>query len=305
VLLVEIDGQSSASRLLSDRVIGYEPVPIAERIAALSITLTDALREYARLRLRMRLVADRLVGHQIIDQFAQAAPGFRDLLVLGKLWWLASATDSHGRPEWDAIIVDAPATGHGLGLLGMAGTIARMFPVGPIAAQAVAIDTFVRDAKRCGVVLVAVPEELPVTETLELHTQLRERGIDVAATVLNSVLIDRFSAADAQACAAAREAMTGSGASSDTLRHALDTVLLEHARCNDHARERERLEQGLAADVALLPHMFVPALGVDHVTALAEWMTAPGQRMLIEQLAGAADGPAAAAAVHDQSGAQS
>ena len=293
-LLVEIEGQASAAAMISPKRIGYDPVPLGEHIAATRITLSEALRDYARLRLKMKLVADRLVNNPIIDQFAQAAPGFRELLVLGKLWHLASERDDRGRPLWDAIVVDSPATGHGLGLLNMGGVIARMFPVGPIAAQAQAVDDFVRDPERVGVVLAALPEELPVTETLELRDQLHAQQIPIAATVLNGLLVDRFSPEEAARAAAVAER-------SDTpkhLRHALDTVAWEHTRCMDQTAERARLEAALGEPVHLLPYMYAPELEREHVHSLGRWMSAAGQEVLLRQLAGAEDGPAAAAAVH-------
>ncbi len=294
-LLVEIEGQSSAAAMLSNKKIGYTATPLGEQLCALRISLNDALKEYARLRLKVKLVADRLVSNPVIDQFAQAAPGFRELLVLGKLWALASETDDRGRPTWDAIIVDSPATGHGLGLLGMAGVIARMFPVGPIHAQAKAVDAFVKDADRVGVVLVALPEELPVTETLELHDELRSRNIDVVASVLNGLLVDRFS--DAEAARAAKLIEAPDDLDPAAL-HALETVVWEHMRCSDQAAERARLEAGLNVPSAVLPYMFAPQLGRDHIASLARWLMPAGQERLNDQLAGAEDGPAAAAAVH-------
>ncbi|MCW2925543.1 MAG: Anion-transporting ATPase [Thermoleophilia bacterium] len=300
-LLVELEGQASAAALLSPKKIGYEPVPLGEHLCGIRITMAEALREYVRLRLKVKLVADRLVGNPIIDQFAQAAPGFRDLLILGKLWWLATEKDSRGHRKWDAIVVDSPATGHGLGLLGMAGTIARMFPVGPIAAQAKAVDEYVRDAARVGIVLVALPEELPVTETLELREELASRGIDVAAEVLNGLLIDRFTGAESKRV---EGLLDDAGTSLDPgVRHALETVVWEHTRCSDQAAERERLEAGIGHGVCVLPHMFVPQLGREHVASLARWLAPGGQDVLLAQLAGATDGPAAAAAVHAAGGA--
>lgn len=293
-LLVEIEGQASAAAMLSNRRIGYTPVPLSEHLAAMRITLMDALREYARLRLKLRLVADRLVDNPIIDQFTQAAPGFRDLLVLGKLWSVANEVDDRGQPVWDAIVVDAPATGHGLGLLGMAGVIARMFPVGPISGEAKAVDTFVRDHARTGIVLVSLPEELPVTETLELHAELTARGIDVAAAVVNGLLVDRFSADESWLA----NHLAGADDTDDIARSALETAIWEHARCSDQAQERARLEAGLNMPVSVLPHMFAPQLEREHVMSLARWLTPAGQQILLAQLAGAENGPAAAAAVH-------
>ncbi len=284
-LLVELEGQASAAANISSKRIGYEATPLAEHLAALRITLQDALKEYARLRLKVKLVADRLVSNPIIDQFTQAAPGFRELLVLGKLWSLAKETDDRGKPRWDAIVVDSPATGHGLGLLGMAGVIARMFPVGPIGNEAKAVDAFVKDAERVGVVLTALPEELPVTESLELRDELRARGVHVSAAVLNGLLIDRFSDAEA---ARALELADDEG-HDPAVRHALETVAWEHTRCDDQAAERARLDAGLDEPAAVLPYVFTPQLGRDHVASLARWLTPAGQARIADQLAGAGD----------------
>lgn len=294
VLLVEIEGQASAAATISPTKVGYETVAISEHLCAMRITLMDALKEYARLRLKVKLVADRLVSNPIIDQFTHAAPGFRDLLVLGKLWSLARATDARGRREWDAIIVDSPATGHGLGLLNMAGVIARMFPVGPISSEARQVDAFTRDADQVGVVLVALPEELPVTETLELREQLHDQGIHVAATILNGLLVDRIAPEEAERISAAIDAEPEAP---DVL-HALETAAWEHERCTDQAHERDRLDAGLDTPAAVLPYMFASELSRDHVVALGQWLSPHGQDVLQAQLAGATDGPAAAAAVH-------
>ncbi len=293
-LLVEIEGQASAAALLSDRTLGYEPVPLAEHLAGMRITLSDALREYARMRVKVKLVADRLVGNPVIDQFAQAAPGFRELLVLGKLWSLSRETDDRGHPRWDAIVVDSPATGHGLGLLGMAGVIARMFPVGPISSEARAVDAFVKNPEQVGIVLVSLAEELPVTETLELRAQLAEREVDVCAAIVNGLLVDRFTEDETQLS----QSLASNAKVDEDVRHALDTVAWEHLRCSDQAEERERLEADLDVPTGLLPYMFAPRLGRDHVAGLARWLTQSGQDLLHQQLAGAENGPAVAAAVH-------
>jgi anion-transporting ArsA/GET3 family ATPase len=292
-LIVEIDGQASAASLISNRRVTYDPVPLGERLFATRISLREALKEYARLRLKVKMVADRLVSNPVFEPFVEAAPGFHELLVLGKLWSLANEVDSRGKPCWDAILVDSPATGHGLGLLNMAGVIARMFPVGPIAAEARAVDAFVRDSARVGVVLVALPEELPVTETIELRDTLEAQGVAVAGAVLNGLLVDRFTPDDAEAAAAALAA----GGHEPHVAAALEASVWERERCADQALERARLERALGG-AHVLPYMFTGELSRDHVVSLSRWMAPAGQEVLLAQLAGASDGPAAAAAVH-------
>jgi hypothetical protein len=174
-----------------------------------------------------------------------------------------------------------------------------MFPVGPISAEAKAVDTWVKDPERVGVVLAALPEELPVTETLELRDELRERGVTVSAAVLNGLLVDRFTDAEAKRAAtfAADDALAAAA------RHAFETVIWEHARCDDQATERERLDAGLDEPASVLPFVFTPQLVRAHVASLARWLTPAGQDVLRAQLAGSVDGPAAAAAAATESAA--
>ena len=245
-LLVGLDGHAPAARLLSPKRVGYEPVAITSGLWAMTIDLENALKEYARLRLKVKMLADRLVGSQVIDQFTQAAPGFGELMVLGKLWSLSQLEDGRKRRRFEAIVVDAPATGHGLGLLNMAGVVARMFPVGPIAAEARAVDAFVRSDTDAGVLLVTLAEEMPVNETLELRDQLVDHGIHIVSTVVNGMLPDRFTDDDIALLDDVR-AETGEL----DIQTAIDTVMHEHARVRAQQAELQRLTDQIGPVVSL------------------------------------------------------
>jgi anion-transporting ArsA/GET3 family ATPase len=271
-LLVGLDGHAHAAGLLADKEVGYTPVALSTGLWALNIDLENALREYARLRLKVGFLADRLVGNQVIEQFAQAAPGFRELLVMGKLWSLSRATDRRNRPTYEAIVVDAPATGHGLGLLNMAGVVARMFPVGPVAAEARAVDAFVRSKTESGVLLVTLPEEIPVNETRELRERLDDQGIYVAGVLANCVLPDRFSNDDMVAIEAAR----ATSHAPDTC-SALDTARYEHTRAAAQHMELERLA-ATCGDVRSLAFRYVDELERPDIEAIARELAAQGPR---------------------------
>lgn len=277
-LLVEIAGQDPASKLLAPRTaVGYEPVPLAPRLHALSVDADSALREYARMRLKVKAVADRLVGNPVFHQFAEAAPGFRELLVLGKLWTLAQELGPRRRPKYEAIVVDAPATGHGAALLGMAGIVARMFPVGPIATEAKQIDAYVRDPAQVGVVLAALPEELPVTEALELHARLAEQEVAVVATVLNGLVEARFSDDEAQLV----EQLLESGAAESRVTAALQVARFEHTRRQQQEEERRRLER-VTGPATTLPLLYRERLTRSDVQQLADRLVATGVPTAVE-----------------------
>ena len=98
------------------------------------------------------------------------------------------------------MIVDAPATGHGIALLRAPRTFADIARVGPIRRHADRIDAFIRDPAQTAVVAVALAEEMPVNETIDLEERLRdELGVELAAVLVNAVLPERFSGAEAEA----------------------------------------------------------------------------------------------------------
>ncbi len=280
-LLVEIAGHDGAAALISDRGIGYEPTTIAQSLQALRIDPDNALREYARMHLKVKVVADRLVGNPVVRQFAEVAPGFDDVLVLGKVWKLARHGDGDGE-RWDAIVVDAPATGHGVGLLTMVSALARAMPVGLIANQAREIHGFVRDPDRFGAILVTLPEELPVTETLDLHEVLSTEDIEVAAVVANAVLAQRFSDAEAGLLRELTE-----GAPDGVLGSAVGAASSELERRERQLEELARLGSTVGP-MAQLPFLFADAVGRSELRVLER--AARGQRPTAAASFGAAAG---------------
>ena len=122
---------------------------------------------------------------------------------------------------WDTVIVDCPATGHGVALLETAGNVEELAAGGPIRDQAARIHEVVSHPAATGIVVVARPEELAVSEAIEAVALLRDRGLPVAATVLNGVREERFSADDEERLEAVAGASAGAvrAAARAALRH--------------------------------------------------------------------------------------
>src|SRR5262249_56353837 len=114
-------------------------------------------------------------------------PGMRELLTVGKVWELAQRPRrTRGTRPYDLVILDAPATGHAAGLLGAPRTFASIANVGPVARQGAAIDRMLRDRRSTGVIAVATPEQMAVSETLDLRRTLAESlDIGLDAVVVN------------------------------------------------------------------------------------------------------------------------
>jgi anion-transporting ArsA/GET3 family ATPase len=147
-----------------------------------------ALRHLLTRLLRFSFFSDRLMDSRTFSAVAAAAPGLSDLVRLDYLRELA-----HGRVSgrFDLLVVNAPASGHGIGLLEAPHKIADLFPVGPAAAVARAAREFTLDHRSFRAVVVALPEELSVAETEELHNELRRLRVGVSPTVVNGVYSER------------------------------------------------------------------------------------------------------------------
>jgi anion-transporting ArsA/GET3 family ATPase len=213
----------------------------------ISIDPQDAMEEYLTDQLRVRALADVLVSSRAFTYFAAATPGMRELLTAGKVWELAQdERRSPGAEPYDLVVVDAPATGHGLAVLAAPRTFAQAARVGPIARQGGIIDATFSDARQTAVVAVTTPEELPVNETLALRDGLREQmGAELALVVVNGVRPDRFTSADAQALRAdgsppARVALAG------------------HERARGQRIQLSRLRRALDGEVPIIRVPFIP-----------------------------------------------
>jgi len=210
-ILCEVAQQELTSRLFHRDGIGFEETELVPGLAAISIDPQQAMEEYLRVQIGNRALFKLLFDNRIFQYLADAAPGVRELVTMGKVWELAQLERpwTGAETRYDLVVVDAPATGHGLGLLGAPRTIRDIARVGPIRRQANRIDTFLRDPSATGVVAVALAEEMPVVETLEFDRRLSaEMGLETGAVVVNGLYPERFSGADAAALAQLDRATT-------------------------------------------------------------------------------------------------
>jgi anion-transporting ArsA/GET3 family ATPase len=173
-----------------------------------------------------------------------------ELVTMGKVWDLAQDERRTGTSRFDTVIVDAPATGHALALLRAPRTYADIARVGPIARQAGHIDSFLRDRTATGVLVVALPEEMPVNETVDLEQRLDEHlGMEVDQVVVNALLPERFAPAEMRTL----RSVDGDNA-------AVAAALSEDRRAGAQQRQLERLRAEVRAPVATLPHLAEPEL---------------------------------------------
>ena len=184
--VVELYGNASVGPRFGLAGRSYRPRPIAPNVDTFSLTPWECLDDFGRQKLRVNALVRVLFHNAVFRAFVDAVPGMHDLFQLGKLNHLAMTPEADD-PSYDLIVVDAPATGHGLTLLSAAESIRDVVGGGLIADEADLIRRSLHDPTSTGIVLVTLPDELPVNESLELVDQLGPRADLLAATVVNQV----------------------------------------------------------------------------------------------------------------------
>jgi anion-transporting ArsA/GET3 family ATPase len=190
VLGVETTRDPQLPRLLAGRsqpcdVSGRAPRP---GVQTLRIDPFEALAEYLGLQLHARGLVDLVLRNRAFRQLMGAAPGWRELITLGKVWHLEQMRDGDD-PLYDLIVVDAPATGHGLTFLDVPRVVVSAVRAGPLRRHAGYVEAMIEDAERTLLLPVALAEELPARETAELVERLRGAiGIAVDRVVVNGLL---------------------------------------------------------------------------------------------------------------------
>jgi anion-transporting ArsA/GET3 family ATPase len=264
-VLCEVAAQERLAGLFGVSDVGHGEVELAPGLFSVSVQPEQAMREWLRHQLRSGALAGLLGGSRLFGYLTAAAPGVSELVTMGKVWDLAQLERRTGGSVFDLAIVDAPATGHGLALMSAPRTYANIARVGPIARQASLIDAFLRDRSATGVAAVALPEEMPVNETVDLERRLDEElGMEVDQVVVNAVLPDRFGADEA------RRLRADGHRGSDAAQAAVRAALAEHDRARGQREQLERLRAAVSAPVATLPYLFEPEPGRAELEQLAD-----------------------------------
>ena len=187
VLLALVNCKERVSQLLDTEPIGHEIVTVAENLDVVNMTPDAALEEYGLMILKVKAVFNALFKNRLVRAFLKGTPGLEAWSMLGKAFY--HACPPKGEPDYDLVIVDAPATGHALDMLRVPFVIENVAPPGLLRRDAARAAKMFRDPERAGAVLVTLPEYMPASETIELSNALAdELEIPVLHLVINRVL---------------------------------------------------------------------------------------------------------------------
>ena len=264
-IVCEVASQERISHVFHRGNVGFAESELGPNLYGISIDPDEAMREYVLLSLKVRAMRDLLFRSKLFTYLAAATPGLKELVTIGKVWELAlEERKVKGGKPYDLVILDAPATGHGVGFLQTPRTFANVARVGPIATQAEALHRFITNHRKTGVAIVALPEEMPVNETAMLERDLtRTVGVGVDRIFLNGLYPERFSPDDDEALVA------GLGKADGPVSDAIGAALAVSRRSASQRDQLARLESMTRAPVTTLPFLFEPEIDIEWLRELA------------------------------------
>ncbi|MEM9069614.1 MAG: ArsA family ATPase [Myxococcota bacterium] len=267
VLIAMTNVKERLSQLLEVPPIQDEVVRVAPNLDAVNMTPTKALEEYGLMILKVKTVYKAVFENRFVRAFLRGTPGLEAWTMLGKAYFHAVGHGPDGRGDYDLVILDAPATGHGLDMLRVPQVIVNVAPPGLLRREAERALALFRDPERAGAVLVALPEDMPTNESIELHQALEnELSIHVPALVVNQLLPKLFEPAE-------REVLRNLPSQLDE-----DSPIATLARAGRIRSLREgvqdeslkRLKEAIDVPRIALPHLFAAEFGRSHVESLSQ-----------------------------------
>ena len=300
VLVVEFEGARGLEHALAAQRAAPSPPPGIDRIEHMVVEGRRALEEYLALVIPVRRLLRTIFSSNVYQYFVAAAPGLRELMTVGKIWYEVhrgeqggeGARDERGTPP-DIVLVDGPATGHSLQYLRMPRAAAEAFPVGLVHREAERVWGLLSNAESTAVVVVSTAEEMPANETAEIYAGLGALGLPRTLLVVNQVHaapVREVELAALRTALPAEDAAEGAGdaggrrgrggqkrAPADAAKAAAVRLFAEVLkRAEDEAgwaainRDNiNRLAKTVPLPTVCLPFVFAEEFGAEHVVGLA------------------------------------
>ena len=268
-LVGEVDAKGNLADFYEVAPTSFTPREVAPGLFAMSMHTEESLKEYLRLQLKIPVLARIGPLARTFDFVAQAAPGVKEVLVIGKFLW--EVRERH----YDIVVVDGAATGHAVAQLAAPEALREVVKVGLIRDQTDWMLETLGDPAKTGAVIVASPEEMPVNETIELAGRIKEQtNVDLAAVIVNRVLPELFGRGEEEVFDQLREPemvaalATATGGPVDAVLDAAElAVTLRRTRAGHLARLRE----GLAgSELLYVPELFTRHHGVRATQLVAD-----------------------------------
>lgn len=273
-LVCEVDTKGNLADYFETGPIRFDEREIQPNLWAMAMDTEASLKQYLQLQLKMGLVARIGPLSRMFDFVATAAPGVKEIVTVGKICWEVK------QHHYDLVVVDAAPTGHIVGQLAAPQAINGLIHVGPVRQQTGWMLEILGDPRTTGVAIVSTPEEMPVSESIELQHRLQtETNVELAAVVVNRVLPELFGRGEEEVFERLSEpdvieqlAEEIGGSVQPLFDGARMAVTLRRTRA-EHL-ERLRAEIDPSVPLLYLPYLFVRSHGLRSTRQLAEALSA-------------------------------
>lgn len=269
MIVCEIASQERGAELFGKRPSEFAERHLAKRLWSISVDPDKMVGEYLETHMPVRAMASLLRRSTLFNYLAAATPGLPEMVTMGKVWELAQKPRKlkGAKRTYDLVVVDAPATGHGVGFLQTPHTFREIARVGPLANQAKRIEELITDHDSTGIAIVARPEEMAVNESIELEAALLDPPKGSAFAVdrifANGVYPNRFTAAERRRLGAI------ASAARERAEPALAAAAEETERRAAQESQLARLGENTTRPITELPFLFEPRLGEAGLRGLA------------------------------------
>jgi arsenite/tail-anchored protein-transporting ATPase len=181
-LLAELEGDTEWASPLA-RPFGREgfsksPEKIAENLYGMNVSAAEGQRLFLKSWLKVPGLPDAILLNQGVRSFLDGAPAFREMG-----WFYQVLVEA--RKDYDAIVLDLPATGHLIGLARLPDLLLGITSVGPIPDLFREGQRMIYNPVDSGAWIVTLPEVLPATEALELASELEGLKVPVQGILVN------------------------------------------------------------------------------------------------------------------------
>ncbi|MEZ4460801.1 MAG: ArsA family ATPase [bacterium] len=264
-LLIELNTQDKVSAMFGVETVGTDIVEIEPNLFAVNVTPAAAMEEYAVMMLKLRVIYRAIFENRIVRAFLKAIPGLNELVMLGKAYYHVIEVNN-GRHTWDKVVLDAPATGHGIFLLQIPTVITSILSTGHMFEEAQRILAVMTDPEVTALNLVTLAEEMPVNETVMLHQRIRQDiKMPMGVVFANGLYSEMFSDEELAMLDQAQQTQ-----SEPAVSHMIDAARFRVQR----SRLQKRYLDEIAATIDLprvdVPFVFVPRLDAKALGGIAE-----------------------------------
>jgi anion-transporting ArsA/GET3 family ATPase len=262
VLVCEVNAQERVAPLLGAAPAGARVREALPGLFTVNVTPHEAMREYGLMVLKFRTIYEAVFENRIVRYFLRVIPSLAELVMLGKVLNEVRA-EEQGRPRWDLVVLDAPATGHAVQLLQVPAALVDTVPAGPLRRDAEWMQALLVDPVVTALAIVTLPEEMPVNEAIELDAQVRGvLGIPRGGLFVNAMPETRFTAKETARLAALEGAAPPLGPAARAAR-------LQALRAQLAERHLARARAALDVPTTVIPLLPVSTWGREAVEVVA------------------------------------